>query len=135
MARWKDYQPTKGTLVWSFVGGIVATLIVGFAVFDWRTAGSAEEMALDAEKTARAELASAICVDHFMAAPDAAARLEKLIAANSWNREDMIAEGGWTAIDGVDEPVEDAADLCADALVEIDMAGDAAGSDSDVKVN
>src|SRR3546814_13486446 len=34
---WRGYQPNKGTLVWSFLGGIAATLIVGFAVFNWHT--------------------------------------------------------------------------------------------------
>src|SRR3546814_1209706 len=75
---WRGYQPNKGTLVWSFLGGIAATLIVGFAVFNWHTAGGAESLARTAAEDAQAELASAICIERFMKAPDAGVRLTTL---------------------------------------------------------
>lgn len=117
---WRSYQPTKGTLVWSFLGGVVATLVVGFAVFDWHTAGSAEAMARERAEESRAELASAICVQRFMAEPDAAAQLAALKEEGTWNRDSFIEEGGWVTFARIEDPVSGAADLCADKLVAME---------------
>src|SRR3546814_9745586 len=87
---WRGYQPNNGTLVWSFLGGIAATLIVGFAVFNWHTAGGAESLAQTAAEDAQAELASAICIERFMKAPDAAVRLTTLKEEGTWNRDNLI---------------------------------------------
>ena len=122
---WKDYQPTKGTLVWSFFAGIVATLIVGFVAFGWYTAGGALNLADNAAERARAELASAICVERFMSGSEVAARLAELKEESTWSREDYIEEGGWITFARFKEPLNDAADLCAEALV--DMKAPASG--------
>src|SRR3546814_13746591 len=63
---WRGYQPNKGTLVCSFLGGIAATLIVGFAVFTWHTAGGAESLARPAAHDAQAALARPIRLLRFM---------------------------------------------------------------------
>lgn len=117
---WRSYQPTKGTLVWSFLGGIAATLIMGFAVFNWHTAGGATNLAWTAAEDAQAELASAICIERFMKAPDAAVRLTALKEEGSWSRDNLIEEGGWVTFASMEEPVEGAADLCAAQLVEME---------------
>ncbi len=129
--RWRDYRPAKGTLVWSFIGGVAATLILGFMVFDWRSAGSATEMATNAAHQAQAELVSAICVERFLSEPGAAAALVELKAENSWSQDDFIEAGGWVALVGQDKPVRDAAKMCAATLVAMD---DVASIDSDAKV-
>src|SRR3546814_19454346 len=84
---WRGYQPNKGTLVWSFLGGIAATLIVGFAVFNWHTAGGAESLARTAAEDAQAELASDIWIARFKQAPHEADRLK--------DREHGGAEKRW----------------------------------------
>lgn len=117
---WRNYQPTKGTLVWSFLGGVVATLVVGFAVFDWHTAGGAEAMARERAEQSRAALASAICVQRFMAEPDAAAQLAALKEEGTWNRDSFIEEGGWVTFARIEEPVSGAAELCADKLIAME---------------
>src|SRR3546814_15581709 len=61
--RWKEFQPSKGFAFWSFAGGIVATLVVGFAVFGWYTAGGARALADNAAEESRTELASPPCVE------------------------------------------------------------------------
>lgn len=117
MRRWHDYRPAKGMLAWSFVGGVAATLLVGFMVFDWRSAGSANEMAANAASQAEAELVSAICVERFMDETDAAARLIELKAESKWSQDDFIDAGGWAKLASRDEPVRDAAKMCAETLV------------------
>jgi len=120
IARFKSYTPTKGLVAWSFVGGAIATLIVGFAAFDWKTDGTAQSMARSAATEARAELAASLCVERFMAAPDAGGRLAALKEANRWSRDGVLEEGGWVTFAGAGDPIEDAADLCAGRLVELD---------------
>jgi hypothetical protein len=116
---WRNYRPDKGTLVWSFLAGVVATLVVGFWAFDWHTAGSAQAMARDAADEARIELASAICVERFMKSTDAAAQLAALKEEKSWSRDSFIEDGGWTTFARVDDTIYGAAEDCADTLVEM----------------
>jgi hypothetical protein len=118
----KGYQPKKGTLVWAFLGGIVVTLAVGFFVLDWRTAGSAEQLAANSAQQAQAELAAAVCVANFMDAPNKDARLVELKATTSYSQDDLLVAGGWLALAGMDKPVKGAADLCAKALSKMDAA-------------
>lgn len=123
---WKNYQPSKGMIVWSFLGGVVATLIVGFAVFGWYTAGGANNLAENAAEEARTELASAICVERFMRDPNVSANLAELKEEGSWERDDYIEDGKWLTIARFDGPLNEAADLCAETLVDMKapMAGD-----------
>ena len=116
---WKNYRPYKGTLVWSFLAGVVATLVVGFGVFDWYLAGSARVLADEAAEEARAQLASAICVERFMKSPDAAAQLAALKEESSWNRDSFIEDGGWVTFARMEDPIYGAASNCADTLVEM----------------
>jgi hypothetical protein len=117
--RWREFQPSKGFVVWSFAAGIVATLVVGFALFGWYTAGGARALADNAAEEAETELASAICVERFMTGPDAAVRLAALKEESSWSRDTFIEDGGWTTFKRYDEPLNEAAEACADMLVEM----------------
>lgn len=119
---WRSFQPTKGHLVWSFAGGIVATLVLGFAVFGWYTAGGAHELAQTSAEDATAELASAICVERFMREPNATTRLTQLKDEGSWNRDNFIEDGGWVTFARMEDPVSGAAELCADKLVEMEAS-------------
>jgi len=119
--RWSDYRPSKGAVVWSFVGGIVLTLFFGFAVFDWYTAGSARAMAEQEREEGRAQLAATLCVEHFMAAPDLRTRLVALQEENSYSRDSLISDAGWTTFGDMEEPVDEAAELCAEQLAEMEI--------------
>src|SRR3546814_11518265 len=70
--RWKEFQPSKGFAFWSFAGGIVATLVVGFAVFRWYTAGGARALADNAAEESRTDRARSTCVERFMRQPHVA---------------------------------------------------------------
>src|SRR3546814_13367796 len=55
-----------------------------------------------------------------MKAPDAAVRLTTLKEEGTWNRDNLIEEGGWVTFASMEEPVDGAADLCADQLVDME---------------
>lgn len=116
--RWDQYSVSKAALFWSCAACIAATMALGFTWGGWVTGGNAREMSQSAATKSRAQLAAAICVDRFMAAPDAAAKFAAFKKADYWKREDFLVDGGWVTFANMKEPVEDAADLCAERLME-----------------
>lgn len=95
-------------------------MILGFTVGGWVTGGTARTMAAQATEDAREQLVAAICVERFVAAPNAADSLAELKEASSWDRDDLIEDGGWIAISALEEQVSGAADLCAERLVALE---------------
>src|SRR3546814_155238 len=118
--RWREARPSKAMLFWSCAGCAVATMIIGFTWGGWVTGGTAQEMAAEAATGARAELAAAVCVDRFLNSPDAAGQLAQLRDTSAWQRDSFIEDGGWVTLAGMEDPVDEAADLCADQLLEAD---------------
>jgi hypothetical protein len=116
--RWQEYRPSKATWFWSCVGIAILTMIIGFGWGGWVTGGTAEKMAEDAATNARATLVASVCVERFQAASDVQAQLAALEKESTWQRDDFIKKGGWAKLDGVSEPVPDAANLCAERLME-----------------
>ena len=94
-------------------------MVVGFSWGGWVTGSTAESDA--ARETGRAELAATICVERFMQAADASVQLAALKDESTWSRDDMIADAGWTTPFGLEEPIEGAADLCADRLAAMEL--------------
>ncbi|MGF7162064.1 hypothetical protein FHS85_003707 [Rhodoligotrophos appendicifer] len=119
--KWGEYQPSKTLWMWSCIGCVIATIVVGFWFGGWVTGGTAEAMAKNAATTSRAELASAICVTRFTAAPDFSVQLAALKKESSWQQDDFIEKGGWTTLGGMTEPVEDAAGLCSKELASMEI--------------
>ena len=117
----KDYQPTKTTLVWSMVGAAALTMFVGFTWGGWVTGGSADEMAQQAAEEATAKLAAVVCVERFVNAPDAAAQLAALKETSRWKQRSFVEDGKWTTLAGMEEPVDGAADLCAEQLADMEL--------------
>lgn len=74
-------------------------------------------MAIAAGDTARGELASAICVERFNAAPNAAAKLAELKAIpDSYKKRQFVEAGGWATMPGQTSPDRRGAEACAVAL-------------------
>ncbi len=115
--RWEGYRPSKGVWLWSCAGCIVATMVIGFTWGGWVTGGTATKMAADAAAGASAQLAAADCIHRFESGPNATADLAALKKAESFNRSDMIEKGGWATMPGSKDPVEGAALLCDQQLV------------------
>lgn len=100
--------------------GAVALAIFGFSSYGgWVTGGTAQEMADKAGNEAGTQIVSALCVKKFAASPGAMAQLAKLKEAKSWERDNFIEDGGWSAIDGIDG-INGVADACAAELMDMD---------------
>ena len=120
--RWNELQPSKTMLVWSCLGSVVVALVVGFTWGGWVTGGTARDMAETAGDTSRYDLASVICVDRFLAAPDARAQLTELKAIDSsYRQRQFIEAGGWAVMPNNDEAARQAADLCAKVLANLEL--------------
>jgi hypothetical protein len=115
--RWESYRPSKGIWFWSCAACIVATMVIGFSWGGWVTGGTATKMAADAASGARVQLAAADCISRFDSGPDATAQLAALKKADRYDRGDLIKKAGWAAMPGSKDPVEGAADACAQQLV------------------
>jgi hypothetical protein len=119
--RWDELRLTKAQGFWLAAGSVAATLVVGFAMAGWVTAGTAEKRVAEAATNSRHELATAICVEEFMAAADARARLAKLNDASWYDRGEMVAKGGWATMPDRKEPNSVVATLCAGKLAELEV--------------
>jgi hypothetical protein len=118
MQRWQEYQPTKEHTFWVALGCVIATLIVGFGLSGWVTAGSAKKMADEAAAASRNQLAAAVCAEGFMRSADARTRLAKLQALEWWERDDLVANGGWATMPGEKDASGVVAEMCAARLAE-----------------
>jgi hypothetical protein len=120
--RWSDLQPSKTMLFWSCAGSVVVALVVGFTWGGWVTGGTAQKMAGAAGDTSRYELASVICVERFLAAPDARAQLTALKAIDSsYRQRQFIEDGGWATMPSKDKAARQSADLCAKVLTNMEL--------------
>jgi hypothetical protein len=135
--RIKDYQASKTVLFWACAGSVVVALVAGFSWGGWVTGGSAREMAENSAAQARQELAAVVCVNRFMAAPDAGVQLTALQEmTSSYAQGKFVADGGWAIIVPESSPTDyktrtddrKAAGLCAEELAkrEIPAPGKAA---------
>jgi len=124
--RWSDYRPTKEHALWLGVGCVVATLVIGFGLAGWVTGGTAKKMVDEAAAASRHQLAAAVCAEEFLRAADARARLAKLKQLEWYERDDLVAAGGWATMPGEKEASFVVAEMCASRLAEqTDAAGQA----------
>lgn len=125
-AKWQEYRPSKTLWFWSCAACVALTMIGGFTFGGWVTAGTASEMAESSREEGRAQLAAGICVEKFKQDTNFAATLADLKAENSWSRDDFVTDGGWVTLTGMKEPVDGAADLCAETLADMEAPEPAA---------
>ena len=118
--KWNEFRPTKTTWFWTMAGAAVAAVVIGFTLGGWTTGGTAQEMAEDAAHDARAQLAATLCVENFVAAPDASSNLVELKDTTSYQQDDYIEDGGWAMLEGMEQLVSGSTDLCADRLVAME---------------
>ena len=129
--RFQQYRASKAVLFWACAGSVIAATVVGFSWGGWVTGGSAREMAEDSAAQARQELAAVVCVDRFMAAPDAGVQLTALQEITTPRAQSKFVEdGGWAIIVPASSPTDyqarsdhrEAAELCAAELAKREMA-------------
>jgi hypothetical protein len=125
--RFQQYQASKAVLFWACAGSVLVATIVGFSWGGWVTGGSAREMAEESAAQARQELAAAVCVDRFMAAPDVGDQLTALKEITSpYARGKFVEDGGWAIIVPASSPTDykarsdhrEAAGVCAAELAK-----------------
>ena len=128
--RFQQYRASKAVLFWACAGSVIVATIVGFSWGGWVTGGSAQEMAEDSAAQARQELAAVVCVDRFMAAPDAGVQLTALQEIeSSYAQSKFVDDGGWAIIVPASSPTDyttraddrKAAGLCAEELAKREM--------------
>ena len=83
--RFIEYRPTKSAAAWVGFGG-------------WVSGAKAQQQVAEAAANARHELAAAVCVDEFMAGKNAGVILAKLKEAGWYDRNDLVAKGGWATM-------------------------------------
>lgn len=127
MNRWGQYRPSKTVWFWSCAGTAVLTMAVGFGAGGWVTAGTAAEQVASSSEQAVATLAASICANRFLAAPDAQTQLTQLKEIDAWKQDNFIEDGGWVTFASMEQPVDGAADLCADKV----LAGNTAATSND----
>ena len=99
LQRFKEYQASKAVLFWACAGSVILATVVGFSWGGWVTGGSAREMANAAAAGARQDMAAVVCVDRFMAAQDALAKLTALQEISSpYAQANFVVDGGWSTI-------------------------------------
>ncbi|MGE0802086.1 MAG: type II toxin-antitoxin system Phd/YefM family antitoxin, partial [Lautropia sp.] len=118
--RWLAFQPTKTMAFWCCIVVAIATMFIGFGLGGWMTGGTVKKMVSQAVDEARAELVANACVARYAAHDTFAKDLASLKAASSWKQGGIVAEGGWATLEGMKEPLDDAARLCANKLVAMD---------------
>ena len=134
--RFDDYQASTTVLFWACAASVIAAIVVGFSWGGWVTGGTAQELAEDSAAQARHELAAVVCVDRFMAAPDAGVQLTALHEMTSARAQGKFVEdGGWAMIVPASSNTDyaaradhrEAAGLCAEELAKREMpaAGEA----------
>jgi hypothetical protein len=96
------------------VGGGIITMIIGFSMGGWITAGTAGQMERASAKAAVVDAFAPICVAVAEPQVDKLAELKEL---SSWKHKDFVAEAGW--VDNVSEEYRsDVAGACASTLIE-----------------
>jgi hypothetical protein len=115
--RLEAYQPSKIILFWACIAAIVATMVVGFSWGGWVTGSTSRAMATTASDAARGDLATAICVERFNSAPDAAAKLAELKAlSDNYKKRQFVEAGGWATMPGQTNADKIGLQGCATAL-------------------
>lgn len=73
-------------------------------------------MADEAARKARARLVADVCVQRYMSGENFLERFAELKGAVTFKRQDLIEEGHWAELPGLEYPVAGAARLCANEL-------------------
>ena len=132
LQRFREFQASKAVLFWACAGSVIVATVVGFSWGGWVTGGTAQSMADKAAAQARQELAAVVCVDRFMAAPDARVQLTALQGiTSSYAQGQFVQDGGWAIMpvgssDAPGKPASTtdsrrAAGLCAEELAKREM--------------
>jgi hypothetical protein len=98
--------------VWGVIVGAVGIMIIGFSWGGWTLDSTAKSMARDQANTAVVAVLTPICVEKFMAQPEAPMKLVELQKTAAWNQKQVVEKGGWATAPGSATPNSAVASAC-----------------------
>lgn len=117
--RWNEFRPSKTMLVWSMVGAVVLTMLVGFTWGGWMTSASAQKMATTSATSAIVERLAPMCVAQFNLDPDKDQKLLVLQEGTSYERTKYVTDQTWATLPGETKPASQVASACANLLMQL----------------
>ena len=102
---------------WGFVGGVLVCVVVGFMWGGWVTGSTARKDASAAAHTATVVALAPRCAEQFRAQPDAAAKIEALAKASSWERSSLVEKSGFAVLPSTKSSNSDIARACSEILL------------------
>ena len=104
---------------WGMVGGAATAMIVGFNWGGWTTSSTTQRMNEEALLASRA----AICAAQFMNSPNHELNVKRFAGTDSYNRSDVIEQGGWDKMPGQKKAVYGVSSACATKLEALIKTG------------
>jgi alpha/beta superfamily hydrolase len=86
--------------VWGAIVGAVGMMILGFSWGGWVLDSTAKSMARDQANAAVVAVFTPICVEKFMAQPEATMQLAELQKTAVWNQKQVVEKGEWATVPG-----------------------------------
>jgi hypothetical protein len=105
-------------LIWSILGAVVLTMLVGFTWGGWMTNASAQALAAASAKSAIVERLAPMCVAQFDLDPDKAQKLLALQEGSTSQRTKYVTDQGWATLPGETKPTNQVASACATLLMQ-----------------
>lgn len=111
-----QFPKNTKSMVWGFIGGAAAAMIVGFGWGGWVTGGTARKEAVTTAHDAVVAALAPICAERFRAQGDAPAQLAALAKVSSWERSSVVEKSGYALMPGAKTTDNDVARACAEIL-------------------
>ena len=105
-----DAKVTYG--VWGFVAGAGIAMTIGFGWGGWTTSSTTQKMSDEAVLTSQV----AICVAQFMNAPSHKVKIKEFQGTESYQRSNLIEEGGWDKMPGQEKATWGVSSACVAGL-------------------
>jgi hypothetical protein len=110
----------KPTL-WGAVWGAGLSALVGFTVFGWTTAGTAERTAEQRASNAVIAALAPICVSQFQNAGDTMTKQEELKKVAHYDRESFVEKAGWATMPGSENANKGVGKACAELIAKLKL--------------
>lgn len=118
---WKTFRETnlsKTATLWSCLGAVVLTMVVGFWWGGWVTNATAQKMVSDGVKSAVTSRLANICVAQFNLDATKDQKLTELKALSSYQQGEYTGKQGWATFADDEKPNSQVAGQCAKLIVE-----------------
>ncbi len=104
--------------VWGAIIGAIGMMIIGFGWLGWTLGSTAETLAQERVSAALVASFTPICIEKFMAQPEATVKLTEFQKTSAWRQREFVEKGGWATLPGSKGPNEKVAGACAEQLIK-----------------